>query len=271
MKHAIALTLAAAPLLASPAHRAQEPPAFDHTHAAWTEVLGGALSEDGLVDYAGLRKSKKALDSYLATLEATTPEQHADWSREQRFAFWINAYNAYTIQLIRDRGPVKSIKKLGGWFTTPWEIKFIPLPAFDPEEDGEDLMLDEIEHDILRPVFEDARVHAAINCASLSCPPLRAEAYQGAKLDEQLDDQVALWLGDPTRNEIRAGAKHLKVSKIFDWFEEDFGDDDEAVVRWIADHVEDEELAKDLRARAAEIDVRYLDYDWSINAQEGKR
>lgn len=271
MKHSFALTLAAAPLLTGPAPGAQETPAFDHTHAAWTEVLEGALSEDGLVDYAGLRKSKEALDAYLEALEATTPEQHAGWTRDERFAFWINAYNAYTIQLIRDRGPVKSIKKLGGWFTSPWEIKFIPMPAFDPEEDGDDLMLDEIEHDILRPVFEDARVHAAINCASLSCPPLRAEAYQGAKLDEQLDDQTALWLADPSRNGITAGAKRLKVSKIFDWFEDDFGGKDEAVVRWIADHVEDEALAKDLRARADDIDVRYLDYDWSINAQKGKR
>lgn len=271
MKHALALTLAAAPLLASTPPRAENDAEFDHTHAAWTAVLEDALSDDGLVDYAGLRKSKEALDAYLAELEATTPEQHAEWSREERFAFWINAYNAYTIELLRDRGPVESIKELGGWFTSPWEIKFIPMPAFDPEEDGDDLMLDEIEHDILRPVFEDARVHAAINCASLSCPPLRAEAYQGAKLDEQLDDQTALWLADPSRNEIRAGAKRLKVSKIFDWFEDDFGGKDAEVVRWIAKHVADEALAKDLRARANDIDVRYLDYDWSINAQKGKR
>ena len=243
---------------------------FDHTHAGLTAVYGVALS-GGLIDYAGLRAKPKALDAYLKQLAATTPAQHAKWSRDQRFAFWINAYNAFTIQLIRDEGPVKSIKDLGGFFSSPWEKKFIPMPAFDPEKKNKKITLDEIEHELLRPVFKDARVHAAINCASLGCPPLRATAFSAEGLGEQLDDQVGVWLADPTRNQVSPKGGKIRVSKIFDWFEEDFGKNDEAVARWIADHVGDEAVAKALRAAAKEVDVRYLDYDWKINAQSGKR
>ncbi len=253
-----------------PGETVQEAQKFDHTHAQWTEILKGSL-DGGLVNYAALRKSPKALDAYLGQLEGTTPAQHATWTRNQRYAFWINAYNAYTIQLIRDKGPVKSIKKLGGFLSSPWEKKFIDLRAFDPEKDDDKLMLDEIEHDILRPVFKDARVHAAINCASMSCPPLRKEAFQASKLDEQLDDQVQVWLGDITRNELVPKKGKIYVSKIFNWFEDDFGGKDERVIEWIANHVKDEALGKRLKAEAKTLDVKYLDYDWSINAKKENR
>lgn len=243
---------------------------FDHTHAALTAVYDVAL-KDGLVDYAGLRAKPKPLDAYLAQIAATTPAQFSAWSRDQRFAFWINAYNAFTIQLIRDEGPVKSIKDLGGLFSSPWKKKFIPMPAFDPEKKNKKITLDEIEHEFLRPIFKDARVHAAINCASKGCPPLRATAFSAEGLGEQLDDQVAVWLGDPTRNQVTPKGGKIRVSKIFDWFEDDFGKNDEAVARWIAEHVGEEAVAKGLRAAAKDVDVRYLDYDWKVNAQSGKR
>lgn len=254
----------------APKETPQDVPGFDHTHAAWTAILKGSV-EKGLVDYAGLRRSPKALDDYLATLAATTPADHKTWTRNQRLAFWINAYNAYTIQLVRDKGPVKSIRKLGGLFGSPWEIKFIPMPAFDPDKKNKNLTLDEIEHKLIRPVFNDARVHAAANCASASCPPLRVEAYRGDKLDAQLDEQVRIWLSDPTRNQIKTGASSIKVSEIFKWFKDDFGKDREARVRWIAKYVADEALAKDLRSRAGKIKLKYLSYDWSINAEKSKR
>jgi len=270
------LTALAAGVLATiasagpPAATAQLSTGFDHTHAGLTKVLGDVL-EDGLVDYAALRKSPADLDAYLASLAATTPAQHAKWSRDQRFAFWINTYNGYTLQLIRDEGPVKSIKKLGGFFSSPWEKKFIPLPAFDPERKNKKITLDEIEHEILRPTFKDARVHAAVNCASVGCPPLRGEAFQADRLDEQLSEQVAVWLADTARNQVRPEGGKIRVSKIFDWFAKDFGKSDENVVRWIADHVGDEGLAKQLRSNAKSLKVKYVSYDWGINAQKGKR
>ena len=254
----------------SPAATASRSAEFDHTHAGLTAVYDTALS-GGLIDYAGLRAKPQQLDAYVAQLIATTPAQHAKWSRDQRFAFWINAYNAFTIQLVRDKGPVKSIKDLGGIFSSPWEKKFIPMPAFDPDGKNKKLTLDEIEHKLIRPVFQDARVHAAINCASMGCPPLRATAFQAEGLGDQLQDQVGVWLNDATRNQVAPAGGKLKISKIFDWFEKDFGKNDEAVVRWIADNVGDESIARTLRAGAKSLKVRYLSYDWKLNAQAGKR
>jgi hypothetical protein len=267
---ALTLSLALGPV--APPAQAQE---FDHSHAAWTAILEDAV-EDGFVDYKGLRESPEALDAYLAQLAATTPKQHAGWTRDERFAFWINAYNAFTIQLVRDRGPVKSIRKLGGFLSTPWKIKFIPMPGFDPEQKNKPITLDEIEHELIRPVFKDARVHAAVNCASASCPPLRTEAFRAKDLDAQLDEQVRIWLGDPTRNRLQPVDGKVRISEIFKWFDEDFiegrkGKDSERVLLWIADHVGDEALAERLRKGARTLKIRYLDYDWSINAKRDRR
>jgi len=267
LKRPLALALAAVSLASA---RVNQQPEFDHTHAQLTAVLATSL-KDGLVDYAGLRESPKALDAYVATLSATTPALHAEWTREQRFAFWINAYNAFTLKLIRDEGPVKSIKDLGGLFSTPWEKKFIPLPAFDPEGKNKPLTLDEIEHELIRPVFKDARVHAAINCASLGCPPLRAKAFSAETLDADLEDQVGVWLRDATRNRVQPKDGKIQVSKIFDWFAKDFGASKEELVRWIAKHVGDEDLAATLAAAADSVKLKYVEYDWALNAQAGKR
>ena len=175
------------------------------------------------------------------------------------------------LKLIRDEGPVSSIKKLGGLFSTPCEKKFIPMPAFDPDGKRKPLTLDEIEHQILRPTLKDGRVHAAVNCASMGCPPLRAEAFQGAKLDEQLSDQVAIWLADSSRNQVRPKDGAIRVSKIFKWFSKDFGKSRENVVRWVADHVADEAVSRELRAGVDKLKVKDLAYDWGVNAQPGKR
>ena len=243
---------------------------FDHAHAGLGAVLDRVL-EEGLVDYAELRRSPEALDSYLASLADVTPRELGSWSRSERFAYWINAYNAFTLQLVRDEGPVKSIKKIGGWFGSPWKKRFIPMAGFDPKGKGRKLCLDDIEHGILRPQFVDARLHAAVNCASLGCPPLRAEPYRGTVLDRQLRDQVRSWLMDADRNNLRQVKGAIQVSKIFDWFEEDFGGKDEAVVNWIAEQLGDPELAGALRRASPELRVRYMDYDWGLNALPERR
>ena len=243
---------------------------FDHGHRALGAVLDEVL-EDGLVDYAALRRSPEPLDSYLSALSSVTPKQLGEWTRAQRFAFWINVYNAFTLQLVRDEGPVDSIKDIGGWFSTPWKQRFVPMGSFDPKGKGRRLCLDDIEHRILRPRFGDARLHAAVNCASRGCPPLRPAPYQSATLERQLTEQARSWLLDRGRNDLRVDRGAVRVSRIFDWYVEDFGDGDAEVVGWIASQLEEGHQADALRAAGPGVKVRYLDYDWGINALPERR
>lgn len=244
---------------------AQDAPvrAFDHTHAAWTSVLDAHVQGDRF-DYAALARDRGPLDAYLAELATVTRAQLEAWTRAQRYAFWINAYNAFTVHLIVDAYPVASIKDLGSMLSPVWKKRFIPLGALDPDGEGQALSLDVVEHGILRPRFEDARVHAAVNCASESCPPLRNEAFVAERLDEQLDEQVRAWLADPRRNRYDRASEELRVSAIFDWFEDDFERDAGSVSAWIARYAPAAEAAW-IRA-ADDLDVEFLDYSWELNA-----
>lgn len=236
--------------------------AFDQEHTLLTELLQEHV-EGERVDYVELKKDGAKLRRYLRTLEGVTPTSMRRWTRAQKMAFWINAYNAYTLKLIVDNYPLDTIKDLGGWFSTPWEKRFIPLPTFHPQGKKEKLSLDDIEHEILRVEFPDARVHAAVNCASASCPALLDEAYTGARLEEQLDAQVKRWLADTTRNRFDREKNTIHVSKIFDWFEEDFERGESTVPKWVARYAPAKE-AEWLRA-AKKIKVKYLDYSWKLN------
>lgn len=235
---------------------------FDQQHTLMTEVLAASTSGDR-VDYLALRQEPAALDRYLASLRAVDPKVMKQWSEDERFAFWINAYNGYTLQLVRDHYPVKGIKSIGGILTSVWDKAFIPMNGHHPKGKNKKLSLNHIEHDILRPLFRDARVHAAINCASLSCPPLRNEAYVAARLDEQLDEQVRAWLADPGRNRFDEKAGRMHLSKIFDWFAKDFRRDGGSVQGWIAKYAP-AEVAGWLK-QTEEVRVSYLDYSWKLN------
>ena len=235
--------------------------AFDHSHALWTKVLEQHVHGDRF-DYAALKEDRATFDRYLAQLERVTAAQLASWSREQRFAFWIDVYNAYTVKLIVENYPLETIKGLGGLFTSVWDERFIPLEALDPKGEGRKLSLNDVEHEILRKRFEDARVHAAINCASKSCPPLRAEAFVAKELDAQLDEQVKAWLADPQRNRFDREKETVELSKIFEWFQDDFVRDGGSVLGWVAKYVPEERAAW-LRAKG--VRVRHLDYDWKLN------
>jgi uncharacterized protein DUF547 len=235
---------------------------FDHEHTLLTEILK-ANTQGGDIDYRALKKNPAKLDAYLAGLRAVSPKTMKGWTRDQRFAFWINTYNAYTIQLVRDNYPVKSIKSIGGLLTSVWDKAFIPMNAHHPKGKDKKLTLNHIEHDILRPIFKDARVHAAINCASKSCPPLRSEAYVASRLDQQLDEQVRIWLADPCRNRFDRKAGRLHLSKIFDWFAKDFRRDGGSVQGWVAKYAP-EKAATWLKG-AKEVRISYLDYSWKLN------
>jgi len=233
---------------------------LDHDHAAWTELLAAHVRGDAL-DYRGVAEERAKLERYLVALHAVTPEQLATWREEQRFAYWINVYNANVVRIVVEHYPVDSIRDIGGTvFQRVWDREFIPLAAHHPEGEDDLLSLNDVEHGILRPRFEDARVHAAINCASTSCPPLRAEAFVAERLDTQLDEQMRAFVADPERNRFDRSGGEARVSQIFDWFEEDFERDAGGVREYLVRYAPPADAAFLREAR-----IRYLDYDWSLN------
>ena len=224
-----------------------------------TEVGNGLYGEllkdhvkNGAVDYQGFKNEEAKLDRYLKTLEEVDTNR---LSRNEQFAFYVNAYNAWTIKLILSGYPgIKSIKELGSPFRSPWKKKISHI-------DGEVFTLDNIEHDILRPRFKDPRVHFAVNCASKGCPPLRSEPYDGRVLDQQLDEMTRAFINQPEMN--RLEGSNLYISSIFKWFSKDFNKD---VIGFFLKYA-DGELKKGLEANKEKIKIKYLDYDWSLNGK----
>jgi hypothetical protein len=218
-------------------------------HSIYSALLKKHV-KNGHVNYQGFKSEEARLDQYLKVLENIDIKI---LSPSEQFAFYANAYNAWTIKLILSGYPgIKSIKDLGSLFKTPWKKKIVRI-------DGKVLTLDDIEHNILRPRFKDARVHFAINCAAFSCPPLRSEPYQGGKLDQQLNDATRVFINNPERNYLEGNT--LYVSKIFKWFAEDFDHD---VVGFVSKHAENNFKQK-IEAKENSLKVKYLYYDWSLN------
>ncbi len=245
--------------------------AFDLRHLAWDALLkqqavvapGGVAST---VRYAALRADPKPLRDYLASLSAVTPQEYASWSRDVRLAFLINAYNAFTIELVLTRYPdLASIKDLGSVFQSPWTRKFFTLL-------GEQRSLDDLEHRLIRApgVFDDPRIHVAVVCASVSCPMLREEAYVGEHLGAQLDDAMRRFLSDRSRNRFDAPNGTLAVSKLFEWYHADFEQGHQGIASLQSLFIRNADVlgttpAARAELRAGRFKVRYLDYDWSLN------
>jgi hypothetical protein len=203
------------------------------------------------VDYGSLRSSG-TWEALLRSLRESDPSRLR--TRNERLAFWINAYNILAIDLVRRHYPIDSIRSIGRLFSPVWK-------KTAGEIAGRPYTLHEIEHEILRPMGEP-RIHAAIVCASLSCPPLRREPYRAAELDAQLEDNVRRWLADPRKGaRIDRSSRTLHLSPILDWFAEDFGDD---VLPFVGAHLPAAE-AKWLRAQGRALRVRYFKYDWRLN------
>ena len=220
-------------------------------HSKFDQLLKKYVNEKGLIDYKAWKASQTGLNQYLAQLSANPPA--ASWSKAEQMAYWINAYNAYTIRLILDHYPVQSIKDIGSkikipFVTTPWAVKFFRIG-------GKKMSLDNIEHGILRKQYADPRIHFALVCASLSCPRLRNEAYTAARLDQQLNDQGRDCLSDPAKN--RPGKAEL--SKYFDWYKGDWEKNGQSVQSWVNKYATSK-LAPGAR-------VSYLDYNWNLNEQ----
>lgn len=261
-----ALAFAGLPLL--PTAHAQS---FDHTHAAWTALLrkhvrllrGGQATQ---VHYAGFAADRASLKAYLDSLSAVPAAAFAAWSKAERQAFLTNAYNAFTVELILTRHPdLKSIKDLGSLLSNPWKPKWIALL-------GTKVSLDDIEHAMLRKRgdYDDPRVHFAVNCASIGCPALREEAFVASRLDAQMDEQTLRFMSDRTRNRYNVQRGRLELSKIFDWYGEDFRLGHRGIASLpafaarYADQLADAPADRD-RIRGGGVDIAFLDYDWALN------
>jgi hypothetical protein len=227
-----------------------------------TRLLGRYLTPELLVDYRAWLASPEDRQALRDWLTSQAQVQVGLLTRDAQKAFWINLYNAGTIELILRHYPLGSILKIGLIPGNAWKREFI-------RADGRLLSLDSIEHDILRPGFGDPRIHFAINCASASCPPLQRQAYSGVDLDEQLDRVTRSYLDSPAglRQEVMGGELVLTVSKIFDWFREDFEDHRGGVIGFIGTYGPPEATGL-MRRYLGRVDVRYGKYDWSLNAPD---
>ena len=230
-------------------------------HTLFDALLKKHVNEAGLVDYSSV-KAGTELDAYLDVLAAVSP---GELDEQEAIAFWINAYNAYTIKLIVENYPVGSIREI-----SPFRIKGLRLavPKINsPFEytiavlDGKKYSLDDIEHGILRKEFNEPRIHFALVCAAISCPPLRREAFTGEGLDAQLDDQARAFLYDETKNIIGSGDT-IHLSKIFDWFRGDFADSKSGLQQYLAPYFEGATREK---LSQGGFKVKHLGYDWTLN------
>lgn len=231
-------------------------PPVDHTHAAWSAILARFV-DDGRVDYGGLAgDGEQDLAAYLATLSGACGADYEGWTREQRLAFWINAYNAFTVRLILDHYPIASIRKIGWLPGAAFRTRFIPMEGLK----GGRISLDDIEHGTLRRAFREPRIHFALVCAARSCPPLRSEAYRAADLDRQLDDQARRFLADPTKNRLEGARRTLHLSEIFRWFRDDFESTGAALASYVGRYWDRD---------TSGFEVQFMDYDWRLNDRQG--
>ncbi|MFK7924612.1 MAG: DUF547 domain-containing protein [Bacteroidia bacterium] len=220
------------------------------SHDVWTQLLKKHLV-DANVDYKGFLQDRPRLKQYLDLLSQNPPNPKY-WSVSERLAYWINAYNAFTVDLVLQYYPLDSIKKLGPRLQLPfvnsaWDLRFFEIG-------GLKMTLNIIEHQILRVHFDEPRIHFAINCASFSCPRLRNEAFIGDEIESQLEDQAQDFVNDPKKNRIKADKAEL--SQIFQWYEKDF--------------VKKQSLREYINQYAqhpykSDTPTAYITYDWSLN------
>ncbi len=217
-------------------------------HELFTLVLQQYV-KNGDVNYAAIKNDNR-FRTYLDQLSNTDP--HSLKADAERLAFWINAYNAFTIKLINDHSPVRNIREIKQGDVGPWDIVWIEIG-------GMKYSLNQIEHEIIRKEFDEPRIHMALVCAARSCPPLRSEAYAGRKLARQLDENAAAFLTDSTKNRYDAATGTLYLSELFRWYGKDFdaryGSAEKFVLKVMR--------LGDAKPKA----VRYLPYDWSLNEQ----
>ena len=227
-------------------------------HSAWGEFLQSYLVADtdsgiNLLRYAAVTEADRSrLDQYLAGLQSV---EIASFSRPEQKAYWINLYNALTVQIILQRYPLESIREIkSGWFSAgPWDLKLTIVA-------GEALSLNDIEHRILRPIWQDNRIHYAVNCASMGCPDLQAKPFTSDNIERLLDAAAHGYINHPRG--VRFDKQKLVLSEIYDWYLDDSGESAESVISHLGVFAAPE-LKESLHGYSG--DVVY-DYDWNLNA-----
>ena len=240
-------------LLPAPAW-ATEP--FDQTHARFARVLA-AVVKDALVDYKKLKAGPAELDAYLQAVASVPAAEFARWSEADRLALLLNLYNAQTLRLIVNHYPVKSIRSIGLLPGAAWS-------ELNVRFGGQILTLDHLEHKIIRVDYREPRIHFAVVCAALGCPPLRGEPFMGARLNEQLDDQTRQFLATPAKNRFDAAKNTLHLSPIFKWYAGDFTQSAGSLARYVKPFLP--EAQRTALSDPDKVKVRFTDYDWALNA-----
>jgi hypothetical protein len=223
------------------------------SHAIWDELVKKHVRESGEVDYPGFIADSLRLNEYLQFLSDSAPHPNK-WTEAERLAYWINAYNAFTIQIVIRHYPVNGIKEIATglnipFVSTTWDINFIQIG-------GEKINLNRIEHGIIRKEFNEPRIHFAVNCASVSCPKLRNEAYTADRLEMQLEDQTRTFINNQEKN-IIISPDQAEVSKLFSWFSGDFKKKVPSVIDFINQYSQIK-LHKNAK-------LNYLEYNWALN------
>lgn len=224
--------------------------AFDHSHKQYDLILKKYVSF-GFVDYKGL-KTEQNLKTYLDSLSAVSESEYNGFTKEQKLSYLINAYNAFTIQLILENYPIKSIRKIGILPLAPWKKEFFTLL-------GDKRSLGWIEHDKLRKDFEEPRIHFAIVCASIGCPILLSEAYTPEKLENQFKFAQTQFFNDSAKNRYDKEKNTLYLSPIFDWFKEDFTKKS-TLIEFVQPFIK-----VNIPANA---NIKYTEYDWNLNEKK---
>ena len=261
---ACALLAGAAPLAACQGTAADPPAGI----APYARTLSAYVNDQGLVDYRGLLADRAGLDAFVDHLAAVDPDAFNTWPETERLAFWMNAYNALTLKAVADHYPVESIRDIGNIVKSVWDKL-----TFDVM--GRTLTLNTIEHEILRKEFRDPRIHMAINCASIGCPPLANEPLAADRLDDQFRDLTQGFLDNPAKFRIDRTKNVVYLSPIFKWFGKDFvarygkgpkrkkfDAEENAVLNYVMDHRAGADAAT---LRAGVFKLKWLDYDWGLN------
>ena len=245
----------------------------------YATILKTYVNNQGMVSYKELKANREKLDAFVFSLDKLNPEVYQNWSENAKIAFWTNIYNALTLKAILDNYPIKSsffksrlypknsIRQISG----VWDkLKFTVM--------GKKITLNQIEHETLRKKFNEPRIHMALVCAAMGCPPLRNEPYTSDKLDVQFDDQTSRFLNNPQKLRMERDKKVVYLSSIFKWFGKDFvntyqtdskfsghSEVERAVLNFISKYLD----ANDREYLATEdYKIKYLDYDWSLNEQK---